>query len=92
MSDEEFESRLADLPVNFVSTNDITGGNSGSAILNHNLEIVGLIFDGNKEAMASDWIYRDTAGRAISTDIKFALTLAREVHDAGWIVDELLEQ
>ena len=92
MSDEEFESRLADLPVNFVSTNDITGGNSGSAILNRNLEIVGLIFDGNEEAMASDWIYRDTAGRAISTDIQFALTLAREVHDAGWIVDELLEQ
>ena len=91
IDDEDFASRLADLPVDFVSTNDITGGNSGSAILNRNLEIVGLIFDGNEEAMASDWTYSETAGRAISTDIRFALTLAREVHAAGWVVDELLD-
>jgi hypothetical protein len=84
-----FNQRFADLPVDFVSTNDITGGNSGSATLNRRLEIVGLIFDGNEEAMASDWAYSDTAGRALSTDIRFALTIAREVHGAGWIVDEL---
>ena len=56
------------------------------------LEIVGLIFDGNEEAMAGDWTYSEMAGRALSTDIRFALTIAREVHGAGWIVDELLQR
>ena len=40
--------------------------------------------------MAGDWTYSETAGRALSTDIRFALTVAREVHGAGWVVDELL--
>jgi hypothetical protein len=89
VGDAAFKERYAQLPVDFVSTNDITGGNSGSATLNRRLEIVGLIFDGNEEAMASDWAYSETAGRALSTDIRFALTIARDVHGAGWIVDEL---
>ncbi len=86
-----FRTKYAGLPVDFVTTNDITGGNSGSATLNRSLEIVGLIFDGNEEAMAGDWTYSETAGRALSTDIRFALTIAREVHGAGWVVDELLK-
>jgi peptidase S46-like protein len=90
IGDPAFNQRFANLPVDFVSTNDITGGNSGSATLNRRLEIVGLIFDGNEEAMASDWAYSEGAGRALSTDIRFALTVAREVHGAGWIVDELV--
>ena len=90
IGDPAFNQRFANLPVDFVSTNDITGGNSGSASLNRRLEIVGLIFDGNEEAMASDWAYSEGAGRALSTDIRFALTIAREVHGAGWIVDELI--
>jgi hypothetical protein len=90
IGESTFNQRYASLPVDFVSTNDITGGNSGSATLNRRLEIVGLIFDGNEEAMASDWAYSGTAGRALSTDIRFALTIAREVHGAGWIVDELM--
>jgi hypothetical protein len=88
--DAAFKAKYAALPVNFVSTNDITGGNSGSSTLNRSLEIIGLIFDGNEEAMAGDWTYSGTSGRALSTDIRFALTIAREVHGAGWIVDELL--
>ncbi len=90
VGDATFNAKYGRLPVNFVSTNDITGGNSGSATLNGRLEIVGLIFDGNEEAMAGDWVYNGTAGRALSTDIRFALTIAREVHGAAWIVDELL--
>jgi hypothetical protein len=91
VGDAAFKAKYAALPVDFVSTNDITGGNSGSAILNRSLEIVGLIFDGNEEAMAGDWTYSEVSGRALSTDIRFGLTIAREVHGAGWIVDELLE-
>jgi hypothetical protein len=90
VGDRAFAAKFASMPVDFVSTNDITGGNSGSSTLNRRLEIVGLIFDGNEEAMASDWAYSETAGRALSTDIRFALTIAREVHGAGWIVDELM--
>jgi hypothetical protein len=90
IGDGAFAEKFAGMPVDFVSTNDITGGNSGSSILNRRLEIVGLIFDGNEEAMAGDWAYSEVAGRALSTDIRFALTIAREVHGAGWIVDELM--
>ncbi|PYR26426.1 MAG: hypothetical protein DMF92_18485, partial [Acidobacteria bacterium] len=90
IGDAAFGRRYGALPVDFVSTNDITGGNSGSSTLNRSLEIVGLIFDGNEEAMAGDWTYSENGGRALSTDIRFALTVAREVHGAGWIVDELL--
>jgi hypothetical protein len=87
-----FAAKYASMPVDFVTTNDITGGNSGSSTLNRSLEIVGLIFDGNEEAMAGDWTYSETAGRALSTDIRFALTIAKEVHGAGWVVDELLKR
>jgi hypothetical protein len=90
LSDAEFQAKYADLPVDFITTNDITGGNSGSATLNRQLHIVGLIFDGNEDSMSSDWAYNGTTGRALSTDIRFALTLARDVHRAGWVVDELL--
>ncbi len=90
IGDAQFTEKYAGLPVDFVSDNDITGGNSGSATLNRSLQIVGLIFDGNEEGMAGDWTYNGTTGRALSTDIRFALTIAREVHGAGWIVDELL--
>jgi hypothetical protein len=85
-----FKARYANMIVNFVTTNDITGGNSGSSTLNRTLGIVGLIFDGNEGSMASDWSFNSTTGRALSTDIRFALTIAREVHGAGWVVDELL--
>jgi hypothetical protein len=85
-----FKAKYADMVVNFITTNDITGGNSGSSTLNQSLGIVGLIFDGNEGSMASDWSFNSTTGRALSTDIRFALTIAREVHGAGWVVDELL--
>jgi len=91
LGDADFKAKYAQLPVNFVSTNDITGGNSGSATLNNKLQIVGLIFDGNEEAMAGDWVYSEKAGRALSTDIRFALIVARDVHGAGWLVEELLK-
>ncbi len=90
IGDAAFKSKYASMIVDFISTNDITGGNSGSSTLNRRLEIVGLIFDGNEESIASDWVYNGAAGRALSTSLRFALTIAREVHGAGWIVDELL--
>jgi hypothetical protein len=87
-----FQKEYAKLPVDFLTTHDSTGGNSGSAILDRNLRIVGLLFDGNEDSMASDWSYNGTTGRSIATDVRFALFVAREVHGAGAIVDELIQQ
>ena len=91
VSEEKFERDYAKIPVDFVTTTDTTGGNSGSAILDRSLRVVGLLFDGNEDSMASDWTYGEKSGRSIGTDIRFALFVAREVHGAGWIVDELLK-
>lgn len=91
IGDDVFREKYAKLPVDFVTTNDITGGNSGSSILDRNLRIVALVFDGNEASMVSDWSYNETTGRAIGTDLRFALFLARDVHGAGWIVDELMK-
>jgi hypothetical protein len=91
VGEEKFEKEYGSLPVNFVTTNDTTGGNSGSAVLDRSLRIVGLLFDGNEGSMASDWSYNEKTGRSIATDIRFALFVAREVHGAGWIVDELMK-
>jgi Peptidase S46 len=89
VGDDVFREKYANLPVDFVTTNDITGGNSGSSILDRSFHIVALVFDGNEASMVSDWSYNETMGRSIGTDLRFALVIAREVHGAGWIVDEL---
>ncbi|MBQ9549090.1 MAG: S46 family peptidase [Bacteroidales bacterium] len=68
----------APIPVNFLTDNDITGGNSGSPVLNARGELVGLAFDGNKESLASDVSFTPAYNRCICVDIRFVLwTLER---------------
>ena len=75
--------------VNFLSTTDIIGGNSGSPILNGNGEQVGLCFDGNYEGLGNDFYYDPERNRTISVDIRYVLFVTEKFGGAKWIVDEM---
>jgi hypothetical protein len=77
------------VPVDFLSTTDIIGGNSGSPIMNGKGEQVGIIFDGNYEGLGNDFFYNDAQGRAISVDIRYVLFIADKFGGAGYLVKEL---
>jgi len=76
-------------PFNFVSTNDIIGGNSGSPTINQNGELVGLIFDGNIQSLVGDFMYDPSINRAISVDSRGMLEVLKKVFGANEIVAEL---
>ena len=76
-------------PFNFVSTNDIIGGNSGSPTINQNGELVGLIFDGNIQSLVGDFMYDGSVNRAISVDSRGMLEVLKKVFNANEIVGEL---
>lgn len=80
---------IKDVPVNFTTTLDTTGGNSGSPVLNGKGELIGLLFDGTPESILSDWQYLETAQRSICVDIRFALFLADKVDNARYVLKEL---
>jgi len=75
--------------VNFISTTDIIGGNSGSPILNGNGEQVGLCFDGNYEGLGNDFYYDPERNRTISVDIRYVLFVTEKFGGAGWILNEM---
>lgn len=75
--------------VNFLSTTDIIGGNSGSPVLNGDGEQVGLVFDGNYEGLGNDMYYDPNYNRTISVDIRFVLFVVEKFGNAGWILDEM---
>jgi hypothetical protein len=91
-SKKEF-GRYADkdgsLHVNFLTDNDITGGNSGSPVLNGKGELIGLAFDGNIEAMAGDVIFDNKLQRTINVDIRYVLWVIENFSGAKHIVDEM---
>jgi hypothetical protein len=77
------------LPVAFLSTNDITGGNSGSPVMNGNGELIGIAFDGNWEAMSGDIAFEPELQRTISVDIRYVLFVIDKYAGAKNLIDEL---
>jgi hypothetical protein len=75
--------------VNFLSSTDIIGGNSGSPILNAKGEQVGLCFDGNYEGLGNDFYYDADKNRTISVDIRYVLFVTEKFGNAKWVVDEM---
>ena len=77
------------MPVAFLSNNDITGGNSGSPVLNDKGELIGLAFDGNWESMSSDVMFEPELQRCINVDIRYVLFIVEKFGGAKWLIDEM---
>jgi hypothetical protein len=91
LNDKDF-GRYAEngvLPVCFLTTQDITGGNSGSPVLNGNGELIGIAFDGNSESMSSDIKYDGNLQRTICVDMRYVLFIVEKYAGAGYLLDEM---
>ena len=77
------------MPACFLSNNDITGGNSGSPVMNSRGELIGLAFDGNWESMSSDVMFEPDLQRCINVDIRYVLFIVDKFGGAGYLIDEM---
>ncbi|KAF1691117.1 S46 family peptidase [Pseudoxanthomonas koreensis] len=83
------DPRLGSVPVNFLSDLDITGGNSGSPVLDAQGRLVGLAFDGNWESVASNWVFDPSMTRMISVDQRYMRWIMQEVFPAPQLLEEM---
>ncbi|MEN6569265.1 MAG: S46 family peptidase [Rikenellaceae bacterium] len=75
--------------IDFLTNNDITGGNSGSPVMNSKGEIIGLAFDGNKESLASDAYFHPQMNKCVNVDIRYVLWIIDKYAGAGYLIDEM---
>ncbi len=80
------------VPFDFISTNDIVGGNSGSPIINSKAEIIGLAFDGNIESLLGDFIYDGSVNRTIGVDSRGMIEALRKVYGMDYLADEITKR
>ena len=80
---------LNTVPVNFLSSADTTGGNSGSAVMNKRGELVGLNFDSTYESITKDWYFDSAITRAIHVDIRYMLWVMKEIDQADNLLKEM---
>ena len=84
-----FEESLDSVPVNFLTTLDSTGGNSGSPTMNAKGELVGLLFDGNWESIVSDWDFLPPITRTINVDMRYVLWIMEHLYGAQHLLREM---
>ena len=85
----KYADKTGNLTVCFITDNDITGGNSGSPVINGNGELIGCAFDGNWEAMTGDLVFDPSLKRCISADIRYILFIVDKYAGAGHLVEEM---
>ncbi|MBQ3882888.1 MAG: S46 family peptidase [Bacteroidales bacterium] len=85
----QYANAAGELPVCFLTNNDITGGNSGSPVLNADGELIGLAFDGNWESMSSDVMFEPDLQRCICVDIRYVLFVVEKFGGAKHLIDEM---
>ena len=85
----KYAAKDGSMRVNFLSDNDITGGNSGSPVFNGKTELIGLAFDGNWESLSGDILFEPQMQRTISVDIRYVLYVIDKIMNAPHIVEEL---
>jgi Peptidase S46 len=83
------DAKLGTLPVNFLSNLDITGGNSGSPVMNGKAELIGLAFDGNWESVSSNWVYDGSLNRMISVDARYMMWIIEKAFPAPNVLKEI---
>jgi len=79
-------------PLDFVTTNDVVGGNSGSPVINRNAELVGLVFDGNIESLVGDFVYDGTTNRTVAVHTAGMTEALAKLYHADAVLKELLGQ
>ena len=85
----KYADKSGNMPLAFLVNCDITGGNSGSPVMNSKGQLIGLAFDGNWEAMSGDVAFEPELQRTIAVDIRYVLFIIEKYGNAKWLVDEL---
>ena len=85
----QYANNKGELPVCFIHNTDITGGNSGSPVINGKGELIGTAFDGNWEAMSGDIFFEEELQRTISVDVRYTLFIIDKYAGATNLIDEM---